>query len=101
MYVREIVRLHGVSVSIVSDRDLRFTLKFWGRLQDAMGTKLNFNTAYQPQIDGQSERTIQTLEDTLRLCALDFKGSWIRYLPLVEFAYNNSFQETIGMTPSV
>jgi hypothetical protein len=99
--VREIVRLHGVSVSIVSDRDLRFTLKFWGRLQDAMGTKLNFNTAYQPQIDGQSERTIQTLEDTLRLCALDFKGSWIRYLPLVEFAYNNSFQETIGMTPSV
>jgi len=70
-------------------------------LQDAMGTKLNFNTAYQPQIDGQSERTIQTLEDTLRLCALDFKGSWIRYLPLVEFAYNNSFQETIGMTPSV
>jgi hypothetical protein len=101
MYVREIVRLHGVSVSIVSDRDLRFTLKFWGRLQDAMGTKLNFNTAYQPHIDGQSERTIQTLEDTLRLCALDFKGSWIRYLPLVEFAYNNSFQETIGMTPSV
>jgi len=99
--VREIVRLQGVSVSIVSDRDLRFTLKFWGRLQDAMGTKLNFNTAYQPQIDGQSERTIQTLEDTLRLCALDFKGSWIRYLPLVEFAYNNSFQETIGMTPSV
>jgi hypothetical protein len=62
-----------------------------------MGTKLNFSTAYHLQIDGQSERTIQTLEDMLRLCVLNFKGSWIRYLPLVEFAYNNNFQATIGM----
>jgi ribosomal protein L21E len=64
-----------------------------------MGTKLNFSTAYHPQTDGQSERTIQTLENMLRLCVLDFKGNWIRYLPLVEFAYNNSFQATIGMAP--
>jgi len=64
-----------------------------------MRTKLNFSTAYHQQTDGQSERTIQTLEDMLRLCVLDFKGSWIRYLPLVEFAYNNSFQPTIGMAP--
>jgi hypothetical protein len=98
-YVREIVRLHGVPVSIVSDRDPRFTLKFWERLQSAMGPKLNFSTAYHPQTDSQSERTIQTLEDMLRLCVLDFKGSWIRYLPLIEFAYNNSFQTTIGMAP--
>jgi len=99
LYVREIVRLHGVPISIVSDRDPRFTSKFWEKLQNAMGTKLNFSTAYHPQTDGQSERTIQTLEDMLRLCVLDFKGSWIRYLPLVEFAYNNSFQATIGMAP--
>jgi hypothetical protein len=61
--------------------------------------KLNISTAYHPQTDGQSERTIQILEDMLRLCILDFKGKWIKYLPLVEFAYNNSFQATIGMTP--
>jgi hypothetical protein len=99
LYIREIVRLHGVPVSIVSDRDPRFTSKFWKRLQEAMGTKLNFSTAYHPQTDGQSERTIRILEDMLRLCVLDFKGNWIKFLPLVEFAYNNSFQATIGMTP--
>jgi transposase InsO family protein len=99
LYIREIVRLHGVPVSIISDRDPRFTSKFWRGLQEAMGTKLNFSTAYHPQTDGQSERTIQILEDMLRLCVLDFKGNWIRFLPLVEFAYNNSFQATIGMAP--
>jgi len=81
IYVRDIVRLHGVPVSIVSDRDARFTLR----------SKLNMSTAYHPQNDGQSERTIQILEDMLRLCVLDFKGNWIKHLPLVEFAYNNSF----------
>jgi hypothetical protein len=99
LYVREIVRLHGVPISIVSDRDPRFTSRFWEKLQSAMRTKLNFSTAYHQQTYGQSERTIQTLEDMLRLCVLDFKGSWIRYFPLVEFAYNNSFQPTIGMAP--
>ena len=65
LYVNEIVRLHGVPVSIVSDRDLRFTSRFWGSLQKALGTKLNFSTAFHPQTDGQSERTIQILEDML------------------------------------
>jgi hypothetical protein len=97
LYVRKIVKLYGVHVSIVSDRDPRFTSRFWDKLQSAMGMKLNFSTTYHPQTDGQSERTIQTLEDMVRLCVLDFKGNWIRYLPLVEFAYNNSFQTTIGM----
>jgi hypothetical protein len=91
MCVWEIVRLYGVLVFIVSDCDSRFTSMFWGRLQDAMGTKLNFSTAYHLQTDGQFERTIQTFDDMLRLCMLDFKGSWIQYLPLVQFAYNNSF----------
>jgi hypothetical protein len=98
-YVREIVRLHGESVSIVSNRDLWFTTQSWERLHEAMGTKLNFSMTYHLQTDGQSERIIQTLEDMLRLCMLDFKGSWIRYLPLVEFIYNNSFQATISMAP--
>jgi hypothetical protein len=74
--VSEIVRLHGVPVSIILDRDPRFTSRFWQSLQAAMGTKLNFSTAFHPQTDGQSERTIQTLEDMLRVCILDFKGSW-------------------------
>jgi hypothetical protein len=96
IYVNEIVRLHGVPVSIVSDRDPRFTSRFWGSLQKALGTKLNFSTAFHPQTDGQSERTIQILEDMLRACVLDFKGSWIDHLNLVEFAYNNSYQASIG-----
>ena len=99
IYIREIVRLHGVPVSIVSDRDARFTSRFWDRLHKAMGTKLNFSTAYHPQTDGQSERTIQTLEDMLRACVLDMEGDWERFLPLVEFAYNNSYQATIQMAP--
>jgi hypothetical protein len=99
LYVNEIVRLHGVPVSIVSDRDPRFTSRFWGSLQKALGTKLNFSTTFHPQTDGRSERTIQILEDMLRACVLDFKGSWIDHLTLVEFAYNNSYQASIEMAP--
>ena len=62
-YMNEIVRLHGVPVSIVSDRDPRFTLRFWESLQRALGTKLHMSIAFHPQTDGQSERTIQTLEE--------------------------------------
>ena len=99
LYVQEIVRLHGAPVSIVSDRDPRFTSKFWPSLQQALGTTLKFSTAFHPQTDGQSERTIQTLEDMLRACVIDFKGSWGDYLALIEFAYNNSYQGSIDMAP--
>ena len=75
LYVAEIVLLHGTPKNIVSDRDSRLTAKFWKSFQDAMGTKLSFSTAFHPQSDGQSERTIQTLEDMLRTCVLDLKGS--------------------------
>ena len=85
--------------SIVSDHDLRFTSRFWPKLRKALGTSLYFSTTFHLQIDGQSERTIQTLEDMLRACILDFKGSWVKYLPLVEFAYNNSYQTNIGIAP--
>ena len=64
-----------------------------------MGTSLHFSTTFHPQTDGQSKRTIKILEDMLRACMLDFKGTWNRYLSLVEFSYNNSYQATIGMTP--
>lgn len=99
LYVEEIVRLHGVPVTIVSDRDSRFLSRFWKSLQEAFGTTLSYSTAFHPQTDGQSERTIQTLEDMLRACALDLAGTWEEHLPLIEFAYNNSYHSSIGMAP--
>ncbi|KAA0050100.1 DNA/RNA polymerases superfamily protein [Cucumis melo var. makuwa] len=97
LYVDRIVSQHGVPVSIVSDRDPRFTSKFWPSVQKAMGTKLKFSTAFHPQTDGQLERTIQTLEDMLRARALQFKGNWDTHLSLMEFAYNNSYQSIIDL----
>ena len=70
-YVNEIVCLHGVPVSIISDRDPHFTARFWKNLQHELGTQLKFTSAFHPQMDGQSERTIQTLEDMLRACSLE------------------------------
>jgi len=99
LYVREIVRLHGVPASIVSDRDPRFTSRFWQSLQNVLGTQLKMSSAYHPQTDGQSERTIQSLEDLLRTCVLDHLGTWSDVLPLVEFTYNNSYHTSIGMAP--
>jgi hypothetical protein len=99
LYVDEVIRLHGVPISIISDRDPRYTLRLWLSLQRAMGTRLNLSTTFHPQTDGQSERTIQTLEDLLRSCVLEFGRNWEDLLPLVEFTYNNSHQTTIGMAP--
>ena len=75
LYVKEIVRMHGVPVFIVTDKDPRFTCRFWHSLQKALGTKLSFSTAFHPQTDGQSEKVKQVLEDLLRACALDLKGN--------------------------
>ncbi|GKC03024.1 retrotransposon protein, putative, ty3-gypsy subclass, partial [Tanacetum coccineum] len=84
MFQQEIVRLHGTPSAIVSDRDPRFTSRFWKGLQNAWGTRLKFSTAFHPETDGQSERTIQTLEDMLRSCALEWTGNWDDYICLVE-----------------
>ena len=97
LYIREIVLLHGVPVSIVLDRDPRFTTHFWKSFQKVMGTLLTMSITFHPQTDGQLERTIQVLEDMLRACVLDHKGSWEEHLPLVEFSYNNSYQASIQM----
>ena len=96
LYHEEIVWLHGTPVSIVSDQDPSFVSKFWKSLQRAFGTELNFSTAFHPQTDGESKRIIQTLEDMLRLCVLDFQRNWEAHLPLVEFANNNSFHASLG-----
>ncbi|GJR62583.1 putative reverse transcriptase domain-containing protein [Tanacetum coccineum] len=90
MYLKEVVTTHRIPISIICDRDPRFASNFWRSLQKALGTNLDMSIAYHPQIDGQSERTIQTLEDMLRACVIDFGNGWFKYLPLVEFSYNNS-----------
>ena len=84
-----------MSISIVSDRDPRFTTHFWKSFQRAMGTQLIMSTTFHPQRDGQSEMTIQVLEDMLRAYVLDLKGSWEEHFPLVEFSYNNGYQARI------
>nr|GEV00379.1 reverse transcriptase domain-containing protein [Tanacetum cinerariifolium] len=72
---------------------------FWRSHQKALGTDVNMSTAYHPEINGQSERIIQTLEDMLRACVIDFRKSWDRHLPLVDFSYNNSYHASINAAP--
>ncbi|GJS02332.1 putative reverse transcriptase domain-containing protein [Tanacetum coccineum] len=79
MYLKEVVTRHGIPVSIICDRDPRFASNFWRSLQNALGTNLDMSTAYHPQTDPQSERTIQTLEDMLRACAIDFGKGWVNH----------------------
>ncbi|GKB40736.1 reverse transcriptase domain-containing protein [Tanacetum coccineum] len=98
-YLKEVVSRHGVPVLIISDRDSKFTSHFWKSLNEALGTQLDMSTAYHPQTDGQSERTIQTLEDMLRACVIDFGKGWDRHLPLVGFSYNNSYHTSIKSAP--
>ncbi|GJT79261.1 hypothetical protein Tco_1053603 [Tanacetum coccineum] len=98
-YLKQVVSKHGVPVSIISDRDGKFTSHFWKSLNKALGTRLDMSTAYHPETDGQSERTIQTLEDMLPVCVLDFGKGWDKHLPLVEFSYNNSYHTNIKAAP--
>ncbi|GKF36577.1 putative reverse transcriptase domain, ribonuclease H-like domain, aspartic peptidase domain protein, partial [Tanacetum coccineum] len=99
LYLKEVVTRHGIPVSIICDRDPRFTSNFWRSFQKAMGTRLDMSTAYHPETDGQSERTIQTLEDMLRACVIDFGNGWEGHLPLIEFSYNNSYHASIKASP--
>jgi len=99
LYIKEVVSRHGVPISIICDRDSRFTSRFWQSLQKALGTRIDMSTAYHPQTDGQSERTIQTLEDMLRACVIDFGKGWENHLPLCEFSYNNSYHTSIKAAP--
>ena len=96
LYMERIVCLHGVPKKIVSDRG---TYHFWQQVHSSLGTKLNFSTAYHPQIDGQTERINQILEDMLRACALQYGTSWDKSLPYTEFSYNNSYQKSLNMAP--
>ena len=81
VYIREIVTRHGVLVSIVSKHDVVFSSRFWQKFHEELGMRLHFSSTYHSQTGGQSERTIQNVEDMLRPCVIDFGGSWDSYLP--------------------
>ncbi|GJW50547.1 putative reverse transcriptase domain-containing protein [Tanacetum coccineum] len=99
LYLKEVVTRHGIPVSIICDRDPRFLHRISGGHFKGFGYKFYMSTAYHPQTDGQSERTIQTLEDMLRACVIDFGNGWVKHLPLVEFSYNNSYHASIKAAP--
>ncbi|WVZ76454.1 hypothetical protein U9M48_024430 [Paspalum notatum var. saurae] len=99
LYIARIVSLHVVPQTITSDRGSLFVSRFWEHLQTALGTTLIRSSAYHPQTSGQVERVNQILEDMLRACALTYSTKWDECLPLAEFAYNNSYQKSLGMAP--
>ncbi|GJZ63328.1 putative reverse transcriptase domain-containing protein [Tanacetum coccineum] len=99
LYIDEIDARHDVPTSIIFYRDRRFTSRFWQTMQKALGTPLDMSMAYHPQTYGQSERTIQTLDDMLRACVIDFGRSWNIHLPLAELSYNNSYHSSIRYAP--
>ncbi|GJR98506.1 putative reverse transcriptase domain-containing protein [Tanacetum coccineum] len=99
LYLNRIVARHGIPASIICDRDGRFTSNFWRSFQKALGTDISMSTAYHLETDGQSERTIQTLENMLRACVIDFGKGWVKHLPLAEFSYNNSYHASIKAAP--
>ncbi|GJZ14157.1 putative reverse transcriptase domain-containing protein [Tanacetum coccineum] len=94
-----IVARHGIPALIICDRDGRFTSNFWRSFQKALGTDICMSVAHHPETDSQSERTIQTLEDMLRACVINFGKGWVKHLPLAEFSYNNSYHASIKAAP--
>ncbi|GJT37922.1 reverse transcriptase domain-containing protein [Tanacetum coccineum] len=96
MYLKEVVTRHGIPLLIICDRDPRFASNFWRSLQNALGTSLDMSIAYHPQTDGQSERTIQTLEDMLRACAIDFVKGWVNHFDIMsEFSITIAYHAII------
>nr|GEZ39902.1 putative reverse transcriptase domain-containing protein [Tanacetum cinerariifolium] len=94
-----IVARHKIPVSIICDRDGRFTSNFWRSFQKALGTEISMSIAYHLETDGQSERTIKTFDDMLHACVIDFGKGWVKHLPLCEFSYNNSYHASIKAAP--
>lgn len=97
LYIKRIVNLHDIPSNIISDKDMRFTSRFWESLQMALGTKVHLGSAHHLQTNGHTERTIMSLEDLLRVCVLEHEGAWDIFLPLIEFTYNNNLYSSIRM----
>jgi transposase InsO family protein len=99
LYISRIMCLHGVPKTIISDRAPQFIARFWEQLHASLGMRLIRSSTYHPQTDGQTERVNQILKDMLRACVLNYLDKWDKYLSLVEFSYNNSYQESLRMAP--
>ena len=99
VFIKEIVILHGVPKNIVSNRDAKFSSKFWKELFVGLGTDLACSTAYHPQTDGHTERVNKILQDMLRIYVMHQQRKWEEYLPLVQFTYNNGYHESLRMNP--
>jgi transposase InsO family protein len=99
IYIARVISLHRVPKTIISNRGSQFVTLFWEQLHTSVGTHLIRSLAYHPQTDGQTERVNQILKDMLRACVLEYQGSWDHNLPLAEFSYNNSYQESLKMAP--
>jgi hypothetical protein len=99
IYIDQVIRLHGIPRTIVSDRGAPFVARFWEQLQESLGTHVIRSSAYHPQTDGQTERVNQILEDMLRACVLHYGKDWDKCLSLAEFSYNNSYQSSLKMAP--
>jgi hypothetical protein len=99
IYMWEISKLHGVPRTIDFDKDSKFTSNFWKGLFEGFETNLNFIIAYHPESDGQAERVNRVIEDMLGMYVMDKPSKWKDYLHLVEFAYNNGYQESLNMSP--
>ena len=100
IYIDEILSLHGIPLSIISHRDAQFTSRFWNYFQKGLGTQVKLSTTFHSQMDGQAERTIQTLKNMLRAFVIDLKWNWENHLPFIEFSFNNnSYHSSISMAP--
>ena len=99
LFLKEIIRLHGIPADIISDRDTLFTSQVWKQITEDLHIQRKLSTAFHPQTDGMTERTNATLEQYLRAYINYQQDNWTTYLPLAEFAYNNGYQETIKTTP--
>ena len=98
LFVKEVIRLHGVPKALVSDRDPLFTADFWASLWQLLGTKLNMSTARRPQTDGLSERSNETMQQLLRCYACETDDQWVDALPMVEFCFNNAVSESLRIS---
>jgi hypothetical protein len=99
MFISEVIRLYGLPKKIISDRDSRFTYRFWKSLQSSLETQLNLSTTYHLEIDGKIERVNQVMEDMLRMYVMDNQTHWDKYISLVKFTYNKKFHISIGIPP--
>ena len=99
LFFKEIYRLHGLPISIVSDRDTRFLSHFWQSLWKMLNTQLNFSSAYHPQTDGQTEVVNRSLGNLLRCLAGEHVNSWDQKLSQAEFAHNHAFNRITGFSP--